>query len=109
MAVVSNGRPAITRYRIDRSWERPAVSMLSVTLETGRTHQIRVHLSAIGHPVVGDQAYSKNRSDFGLGRQFLHSSELAFDHPLDGRRVSFESPLPRDLSELLDRLGDSEY
>ena len=105
MAVVSDGRPARTHYRVDHSWEDPAVSMVSLALETGRTHQIRVHLSAIGHPVVGDTTYSENRPDFDLGRQFLHASELAFDHPLDGRRVTFESPLPTELTESLDQLG----
>ena len=108
MAVVSNGRPARTRYRIDHSWEEPAVSMVSLVLETGRTHQIRVHLSSIGHPVVGDTTYSENRPDLGLGRQFLHASELAFNHPLDGRRVTFESQLPAELAELLERLGGLE-
>ena len=108
MAVVSNGRPARTHYRIDQSWEKPAVSMVSLVLETGRTHQIRVHLSSIGHPVVGDTTYSENRPDLGLGRQFLHASELAFDHPLDGRRVTFESQLPVELAELLERLGGLE-
>ena len=105
MAVVSSGRSARTRYRIDRSWEEPAVSMVSLVLETGRTHQIRVHLSSIGHPVVGDKTYSENRPDLGLGRQFLHASELGFNHPLDGRRVTFQSQLPVDLAELLSRLG----
>ena len=106
MAVVSSGRSARTRYRIDRSWEEPAVSMVSLVLETGRTHQIRVHLSSIGHPVVGDKTYSENRPDLGLGRQFLHASELGFNHPLDGRRVTFQSQLPVDLAELLSRLGE---
>ena len=108
MAVVSNGRPARTRYRIDQSWEEPAVSMVSLALETGRTHQIRVHLSSIGHPVVGDRTYSENRPDLGLGRQFLHAAELAFNHPLDGGRVTFESQLPAELAELLERLGGLE-
>lgn len=106
MAVVSSGRPARTRYRVEQAWEEPAVSMVSLLLETGRTHQIRVHLSAIGHPLVGDRTYSGNRADLGLRRQFLHASELAFDHPYGDRRVTFESPLPAELTELVDRLGD---
>ena len=108
MAVVSNGRPARTHYRIDQSWEEPAVSMVSLLLETGRTHQIRVHLSSIGHPVVGDTTYSDNRPDLALGRQFLHASELAFNHPFDGRRIAFESQLPVELAELLEQLGEPE-
>jgi 23S rRNA pseudouridine1911/1915/1917 synthase len=72
---------------------------------TGRTHQIRVHLAAIGHPVVGDTVYGK-RSPL-VGRQFLHAWRLAFDLPSSGRQVEFESPLPADLREALERLRGS--
>ena len=77
-------------------------ALLEVEPVTGRTHQIRVHLAAIGHPVVGDAVYGK-RSEI-VGRQFLHAWRLAFDLPSSGRRVEFESPLPADLRAALDRL-----
>lgn len=113
MAVMSSGRPARTRYEQLQAWAGPPeVSLLECRLETGRTHQIRVHLSAIGHPLVGDTAYGGDRTGrpgsgqvASLERPFLHAAHLAFDHPTDGTRISVESPLPTDLAELLDRLG----
>jgi len=78
-------------------------SLLEVKPETGRTHQIRVHLAAIGHPIAGDRVYGAKASAFP--RQFLHAHRLAFNLPSDGRRVEFESPLPADLAEALERLG----
>ena len=74
----------------------PASSLLRVALETGRTHQIRVHLAAIGHPVCGDPQYG-TRGRFGLERQFLHAARLAFAHPVTGADVDVSSPLPADL------------
>ena len=76
-------------------------ALLRVTLETGRTHQIRVHMGAIGHPVVGDQAYG-GPLRFGLQRQFLHAARLAFAHPLTGEDIDVNSPLPEDLTAALD-------
>lgn len=75
-------------------------SLLELSLDTGRTHQIRVHLKAIDHPVLGDAIYG-GPSRFGLKRQFLHAHRLAFDHPTEGRRMEWESPLPPDLAEAL--------
>jgi len=80
----------------------PADALLSVRLETGRTHQIRAHFAAIGHPVAGDPRYGQ-AGRHGLGRQFLHSARLAFAHPFTGEAVAFESELPRDLDEALRR------
>ena len=80
----------------------PADSLVSVRLETGRTHQIRAHFAAIGHPVAGDPRYGR-AGRHGLGRQFLHSAGLAFEHPFTGKDVAFESALPRDLEEALER------
>ena len=77
-------------------------TLLEARLETGRTHQIRVHLEAIGLPVSGDPVYGV-RGDLGLGRQFLHAYELAFDHPTTGERITLESPLPGDLESALER------
>lgn len=76
------------------------VSLLRLKLETGRTHQIRVHLKAIGHPLVGDETYG-GPALFDLDRPFLHSARLAFDHPATGERLSFESELPEDLAAAL--------
>jgi 23S rRNA pseudouridine1911/1915/1917 synthase len=91
-------REAVTHLEIVESL--PATTLLRVRLETGRTHQIRVHLQAIGHPVVGDPLYG-SRLSLGLERQFLHAARLAFDHPRDGRRVEVRSALPSDLAAAL--------
>lgn len=100
MAVVEGGRDAETRYRVRE--ELPGYSLLEVEPVTGRTHQIRVHMAAIGHPVVGDATYGR-RSDI-VRRQFLHAWRLEFAMPLSGRQVEFISPLPPDLREALERL-----
>jgi 23S rRNA pseudouridine1911/1915/1917 synthase len=81
-------------------------TLVEVRLETGRTHQIRVHFLAIGHPVAGDPTYAR-RDTLGLGRQFLHSHRLSFTHPMTGDDLEVEAPLPADLAEALARLrGD---
>jgi 23S rRNA pseudouridine1911/1915/1917 synthase len=101
MAVVDSGRESTTRYRVRE--ELPGgYALLEVDPVTGRTHQIRVHLAAIGHPVFGDALYG--RASELLGRQFLHAWKLAFRMPLGGREVEFESPLPPDLWLVLERL-----
>jgi 23S rRNA pseudouridine1911/1915/1917 synthase len=99
MAVVVDGRPARTEYRVTRRYRGPAeLARLECRLQTGRTHQIRVHLAAVGHPLVGDGTYGGGRPTLGLGRPFLHAAELAFDHPRSGERLTFTSPLPADLA-----------
>jgi 23S rRNA pseudouridine1911/1915/1917 synthase len=80
----------------------PAHTLVDVTLETGRTHQIRAHFAAIGHPVAGDSRYGAARTDW-LARQFLHSARIALAHPFGGERLEFSSPLPDDLTAALDR------
>jgi 23S rRNA pseudouridine1911/1915/1917 synthase len=106
MAVSAHGRDARTHYVVDEVFTEPVeVSALTCHLETGRTHQIRVHLAAIGHPVVGDDRYRGRRNSLEVGRPFLHAATLAFDHPGTGDRVSFASPLPPDLAEVLARLS----
>ncbi len=94
------GRPARTHYRRVQEWDTEAVTLLDVQLETGRTHQIRVHLAAIGHPVIGDRWYGKP-ARVDSPRVFLHAARLAFDHPITGTRVEVESPLPADLRAVL--------
>ena len=76
-------------------------SLLEARLETGRTHQIRVHLESVGHPVVGDRVYGRRPETLGLERQFLHAARLAFPHPETGEPVEVESPLPGDLARAL--------
>jgi 23S rRNA pseudouridine1911/1915/1917 synthase len=101
-------RHAVTRVTFARHLK--GVSLLKVAIATGRTHQIRVHLSAIGHPIVGDPVYGgvhrrvlpNLRSVMRLERPFLHASRLSFTHPADGKRLTFESPLPEDLQRVLD-------
>jgi 23S rRNA pseudouridine1911/1915/1917 synthase len=92
-------REARTHFEIERLL--PAAALLRVVLETGRTHQIRVHLAAIGHPVCGDPQYGA-RGRFGLTRQFLHATRLAFPHPVTGEEVDARSPLPVDLAVALE-------
>ena len=94
-------REAVTHFEVDRLLKRHA--LLDVRLETGRTHQIRVHLAAIGLPVVGDRVYGI--SDERLARQFLHAWRLAFPHPLTEERVEVESPLPPELQAALERFA----
>ena len=107
-------RSAVTRVTFAHHFK--GVSLLKVGIATGRTHQIRVHLSAIGHPIVGDATYggvhrrvaANLRSVMRLERPFLHSARLVFTHPADGRRVDFESPLPPDLQSILDDIRTRE-
>jgi len=93
-------RPAVTRFSVEE--ELPDSTLLRVALETGRTHQIRAHLQAIGHPIAGDPGYGAPGA-FGLRRQFLHATRLAFTHPRTGRPVDVRSPLPEDLAAALER------
>lgn len=105
MAVVADGRWARTEYRVLDRFDVPAeLSLLECELETGRTHQIRVHLSSINHPLVGDPVYGQRRPKLQLERPFLHAAQLAFDHPGTGERVTFRSELPPDLQARLDTL-----
>jgi 23S rRNA pseudouridine1911/1915/1917 synthase len=109
MAVSRRGKEARTRYRVERRLATPAPStLLTATLETGRTHQIRVHLAAIGHPVVADPVYARGRTLPGgtLSRPFLHAISLGFEHPRTGEPVSWSSGLPDDLRHQLGALGE---
>ena len=101
----SEGRPARTEYEVETEFDEPVTSLLTCRLETGRTHQIRVHLNAIGHSVVGDGTYGGKRDSLPLERPFLHAAALGFDHPRTGERVRFEEPLPAELAAVLERLS----
>jgi 23S rRNA pseudouridine1911/1915/1917 synthase len=105
MTVTERGREARTAYEVLQRWPDPGCSLLRCRLETGRTHQIRVHLAAIGHPVVGDDTYDGGRKrPVAVPRLFLHATRLAFTHPTTGEPMQFESPLPADLQSILDTL-----
>ncbi len=113
MTVAADGRPARTHYRLDHQFhsivegarELPAeVGLVTCNLETGRTHQIRVHLASIGHPVVGDPLYGGPDRRPHVGRPFLHARQLTFVHPGTGEEVTFSSPMPADLGAVLDAL-----
>jgi 23S rRNA pseudouridine1911/1915/1917 synthase len=102
MAVIEGGRDSATEYRV--LWNSANYALLICKLLTGRTHQIRVHLAAEGHPLVGDTLYGAQRIE-GLNRVFLHSWRLAFNHPVTSRPLSFTSLLPQDLRQCLANLG----
>jgi 23S rRNA pseudouridine1911/1915/1917 synthase len=107
MAVVADGRRSRTEYRVLRRFDRPAeLALLDCRLETGRTHQIRVHLGSINHPLVGDPVYGQRRPRLQLERPFLHAAELAFDHPATGERVEYRSELAPDLAARLATLHE---
>ena len=102
MAVDERGREARTRYEVVARYTEPVeLTQLECTLETGRTHQIRVHLRSIGHPVVGDARYGGERQSFPLDRPFLHAERLELSHPVTGEPLTFTSPLPDDLHLVL--------
>ena len=106
MAVAAAGRPARTHYRVRARYDEPLeATYLEVRLETGRTHQIRVHLASIGHPVVGDARYRGDRRRSRCARPFLHATGLAFVDPATGAEVAFTSPLPDDLVAVLERFS----
>jgi 23S rRNA pseudouridine1911/1915/1917 synthase len=106
MAVVARGKPALTHFRVRGSgggW-----ALVECRLETGRTHQIRVHMRSIGHPLLGDPVYGNGKLPRSLpeparafARQALHAARLEFTHPASGERLTFSAPLPRDLADLL--------
>ncbi|MFQ5948429.1 MAG: RluA family pseudouridine synthase, partial [Acidimicrobiia bacterium] len=105
--VTPGGRPARTQYRRLAAWPSPQVTLLELELETGRTHQIRVHLASIGHPVVADPVYGRKGAEPSGPRVWLHATRLSFAHPITGDELTVESPLPDDLAESLRELGES--
>jgi len=110
MAAIESGRPARTHYRRLAEWSEADVSYAALALETGRTHQIRVHMRSIGHPVVGDSVYGPRRAIAGdPGRTWLHAASLAFEHPSGSGLMNVASELPADLSTSLDRLGAPSF
>lgn len=102
MAVEKNGKMALTNFKVLKRYE--GYTLLEIELKTGRTHQIRVHMSYIGHPVVGDSVYSNGKNPFGVTSQMLHAHVLGFVHPTRGEYMEFIAPLPKDFSDILKKL-----
>lgn len=105
MAVISSGKPAISNFKVLERFK--GYTLLSVNLETGRTHQIRVHLSYLGFPIVGDSVYGKKDKRFNVAGQLLHAKEIFFYHPRKKEYMNFSSNLPRDFQEVLDQLRNN--
>jgi len=107
MVVSAQGKEARTRYTVLSMFTEPTkVALVECQLETGRTHQIRVHMAAIDHPIVGDDKYRGVRKDLDSPRMVLHSAVLEFDHPISGERLAFTSELPADLAAVIAQLKD---
>ena len=109
-AVRPGGEPARTRWRVAERY--PRATLLVLELDTGRTHQIRVHMAHLGHPVLGDRQYGRRGVDL-IRRQALHASRLTFHHPASGEALGFEAPLPLDMAAAIEKLrqasrGDAE-
>ncbi len=102
MAVSKNGKNAITHFKVIKRYEN--YTLLEIKIETGRTHQIRVHMSSIGYPVVGDAVYSNGKNPFGVIGQMLHSKKLEFKHPITNEELNLEAPLPKYFKEVLNSL-----
>lgn len=104
MAVVVDGRFARTRYEVRKTFVQPmATSLVECELDTGRTHQIRVHLASIGHPVVGDPTYGGARSSLSSPRPLLHAARLGFTHPVTGQEMNFVADMPADMTQIISR------
>lgn len=102
MAVTKNGRNAITHIKVLKRFDK--YTLLQVNIETGRTHQIRVHLSHIGYPIVGDYTYSNGKNEFGVIGQCLHAQKLEFKHPITGKEMALEAPFPEYFENIIKKL-----
>ena len=103
MAVVKNGKEAITKFKVLKRYEK-GYTLLEIDLKTGRTHQIRVHMSHIGYPIVGDDVYSSGKNEFGVTSQMLHAQKITLVHPTKKEQVEFEAPIPEYFSAILKSL-----
>ncbi len=101
MAVARNGKEAITHFKVLERFPNEGVTLLEIKIETGRTHQIRVHLSNIGYPIVGDDVYSNGKNRWGIEGQCLHAKSLEFNHPITGKHMYIEAPLPEYLNQII--------
>lgn len=102
MAVTKNGKNAVTHIKVLKRYEK--YTLLQINIETGRTHQIRVHLSHIGYPIIGDYIYSNGKNEFGAVGQCLHAQKLEFKHPITDKEMKIEAPLPQYFSDIINKL-----
>jgi 23S rRNA pseudouridine1911/1915/1917 synthase len=103
MAVNKDGKEAITLFKVLERFSE-GYTLLEIELKTGRTHQIRVHMSHIGHPIVGDDVYSNGKNIFGVTSQLLHSHKLGFVHPTKNKWMEFVAPIPKEFEDVLNKL-----
>ena len=104
----NNSRKAITYIKVLERFKKTGYTLVEATLETGRTHQIRVHMSYIGHPLLGDQLYGSAKNEFGIKGQMLHAKVLGFNHPITNKYMEFESEMPDEFKNVLNKLRESE-
>lgn len=106
MAVSKTGKSAITHFKVIKRYEK--YTLLEIQIETGRTHQIRVHMSYIGYSIVGDAVYSNGKNPFGVTGQMLHAQKLTFKHPITNEELNLEAPLPKYFKEILEQLKNND-
>ena len=106
MAVTRKGKNAITHFTVLKRYKN--YTYIELIIETGRTHQIRVHMAEIGHPVVGDAVYSNGKNPFNVEGQMLHAKKIEFNHPITKKRISFEAKLPEYFKDVLEKLDKEE-
>ena len=106
MSVTRDGKEAVSHIKVVKRYGN--YTLIRVKIDTGRTHQIRVHMAKIGHPVVGDEVYSSGKNEFGVKGQMLHSTILKFKHPISGKEIMLEAPLPQYFEDVLSKLDKNE-
>ena len=106
MAVTKTGKNAVTHIKVLKRYDK--YTLLEINIETGRTHQIRVHLAYIGYPIIGDYIYSNGKNEFGIIGQCLHAKSLEFKHPITGEKMKLEAPLPDYFQKVIEELDDSK-
>lgn len=106
MSVTRDGKEAVSHIKVVKRYGN--YTLIRVKIDTGRTHQIRVHMAKIGHPVIGDEVYSSGKNEFGVKGQMLHSTILKFKHPISGKEIMLEAPLPQYFEDVLSKLDKSE-
>ena len=106
MAVNRDGKKAVTHFNVIARYDN--YTLLDIKIDTGRTHQIRVHMAEIGHPVIGDEVYSNGKNEFGVKGQMLHAKSIEFKHPTTGEKMHFEAELPEYFEEVLKKLEDKK-